>query len=119
MSVRVVLSPRQQSSVARGRFVSIEIDGRSVLVGRVDGGWRAYENVCRHRALRLDFGGVSPMSDDGRFLLCHHHGALYRPTDGVCMTGPCDDRGLVALNITEDSGGLSIAEPARPDPPGD
>ncbi|MDP9035177.1 MAG: Rieske (2Fe-2S) protein [Myxococcota bacterium] len=89
--------------------MSVDIDQRSVLVGRVAGAWRAYENLCRHRALRLDLGASSPMSDDGRFLLCHQHGALYRPADGACIAGPCDGERLTQLEIVEDDDGLWIA----------
>ncbi|MGH7298319.1 MAG: Rieske (2Fe-2S) protein [Polyangiaceae bacterium] len=86
---RVALSPAQRREIARGRFVRIGPAMDSVLVGRVEGVWTAYRNVCRHRALPLDLGASSPMSDDGRYLLCHQHGALYRVDDGKCVVGPC------------------------------
>ncbi|MDP9150329.1 MAG: Rieske (2Fe-2S) protein [Myxococcota bacterium] len=113
MKARVVLSRPQRSSVTRGRFVSIEVEARSVLVGRVGGAWHAYENVCRHRALPLDLGASSPMSDDGRFLLCHQHGALYRPADGACIAGPCEGQSLTPVDIVEENDGLWIGSADR------
>jgi len=110
---RVELTREQRALVARGRFVRIdlgEVDPvqgwrRSVLVGRVGGAWRAYDNVCRHRALPLDLGARSPMSDDGRHLLCHQHGALYRPSDGACVAGPCAGERLAAVAVVEQPDG--------------
>lgn len=116
MRRRILLGPPQRSAVARGRFVSVDVEARSVLVGRAEGAWRAYENLCRHRALRLDFEQLQPMSDDGRFLLCHHHGALYRPSDGVCVVGPCAGERLVAIDVVEDADGLWITDEQRNEP---
>jgi nitrite reductase/ring-hydroxylating ferredoxin subunit len=72
---------------------------RTILVGRVAGEWRAYANECRHRALPLDLGASSPMSDDGQYLLCHQHGALYRLSDGRCVLGPCAGEALTPVAI--------------------
>lgn len=110
---RVELTREQCAQVARGRFVRVdlgEVDHaqgwrRSVLVGRVGGAWRAYDNVCRHRALPLDLGARSPMSDDGRHLLCHQHGALYCPGDGACVAGPCAGERLAAVAVAEQPDG--------------
>jgi nitrite reductase/ring-hydroxylating ferredoxin subunit len=102
---RVVLSVEQRTEIARGRFVRVGTWTDGALVGRVGGAWRAYANVCRHRALPLDLGATSPMSDDGRYLLCHQHGALYRLEDGRCFAGPCAGESLASLRVTEEPDG--------------
>jgi nitrite reductase/ring-hydroxylating ferredoxin subunit len=102
---RVVLTTGQRDEIARGRFVRVGAGPAGALVGRVGGEWRAYANVCRHRAVPLDLGASSPMSDDGRYLLCHQHGALYRREDGRCASGPCAGESLAALRVTEDGDG--------------
>ncbi len=117
MTTRIVLTSAQREQIDRGRFVRVTIpsDGvvphepgrrfvarevaRSVLVGRVSGEWRAYENECKHRALPLDLGASSPMSDDGEYLLCHQHGALYALHDGRCILGPCAGERLTPVSI--------------------
>ena len=109
MSARFVLTDPQRELIARGRFVRLGPAFGGVIVGRVGGAWRAYRNECRHRALPLDLGGPSPMSDDGRYLLCHQHGALYRLDDGRCIAGPCAGENLAALTIREDGDALEIA----------
>jgi nitrite reductase/ring-hydroxylating ferredoxin subunit len=127
MTVRVTLTDEQLSALAHGNFVRVDLGGhpnaaspageppaepwpesnpqaptRTALVGRVAGGWRAYANVCRHRALPLDLGQRSPMSDDGRFLLCGQHGALYDPAEGICVSGPCVGLRLFAIPVREE-----------------
>jgi nitrite reductase/ring-hydroxylating ferredoxin subunit len=111
MSRRVTLTRPQLDEMARGRFVKvdvgrpIEIAGvrtRSALVGRVGGGLRAYANICRHQAVPLDFGMDTAMADDGHHLLCHQHGAMYRPEDGMCILGPCKGDKLWPLGVHED-----------------
>jgi nitrite reductase/ring-hydroxylating ferredoxin subunit len=125
MIVRFRLDEARRAAVDAGRFVRADLGrerelgafgpaadalGRSLLVGRSpdDGSWRAYANVCRHRALPLDLGAESPMSDDGRWLLCHQHGALYRLTDGVCVAGPCAGARLASVPVREEGGELVI-----------
>ena len=111
---RVVLSEAEREAIARGHFVRVGGAWEGFLVGRVGETWRAYANVCRHRALPLDLGASSPMSDDGRYLLCHQHGALYRLGDGKCVSGPCVGESLTPVTVTEDEeGGLVIGEPDR------
>jgi ribosomal protein L11 methyltransferase len=119
VKTRLVLTPGQRGSVSRGRFVHVDVGdpatplaafGDSVLVGRVGGRWRAYTNVCRHRACPLDLGADSPMSDDGRFLLCNQHGALYRLSDGECVSGPCQGERLSTRTIAEDGDHLMLGE---------
>jgi nitrite reductase/ring-hydroxylating ferredoxin subunit len=108
---RVVLSDKEREQIAHGRFVRVAGAWDGFLVGRVGGAWRAFANVCRHRALPLDLGAASPMSDDGRYLLCHQHGALYRLDDGKCFSGPCVGESLSAVAVTEDEdGALSIGQ---------
>jgi ribosomal protein L11 methyltransferase len=108
---RAVLTPAQRDEVARGRFVRVGGPLGGALVGRVDGTWRAYVNECRHRELPLDLGVRSPMSDDGRHLLCHQHGALYRLDDGMCTVGPCAGASLEPLEVREE-GDAILLEPA-------
>jgi nitrite reductase/ring-hydroxylating ferredoxin subunit len=77
----------------------------SVLVGRVAGKLLGWVNVCRHEAIPLDAcapdeeAGV--MTDDRRHLLCHAHGAIYRPGDGLCVSGPCSGASLVPVTVTD------------------
>jgi nitrite reductase/ring-hydroxylating ferredoxin subunit len=59
---------------------------------------RAYENVCQHIPIPLDAGGRRFLDEDGE-LHCATHGAIYRRTDGECVSGPCMGRRLVSLRV--------------------
>jgi nitrite reductase/ring-hydroxylating ferredoxin subunit len=127
MKTRIVLTQAQREEIDRGRFVRVDLASArlpslpsvpsvpSVLVGRVAGAWRAYANECRHRALPLDLGARSPMSDDGEYLLCHQHGALYSPIDGRCVLGPCAGEALipVAIEVVAEDADNAAPRPAR------
>lgn len=59
---------------------------------------RAYENVCQHVPIPLDAGGRRFLDAQGH-LVCATHGAIYRRSDGECVSGPCLGRRLVALRL--------------------
>jgi nitrite reductase/ring-hydroxylating ferredoxin subunit len=94
------------------------IAARSALVARKNGRLVAYANLCRHVPLSLDLGDGEVSSADGRFFLCHHHGARYRIEDGVCEYGPCEGESLVPLGIEIEEGELILVlnERAPPTP---
>jgi nitrite reductase/ring-hydroxylating ferredoxin subunit len=106
----------EELDAAPGRFLRVALDVpawmpngalvTSVLVGRVAGDVRAYANVCRHHPLPLDFGADSAMGPDGRHLVCHQHGAVYRPADGLCVDGPC--RGETLFEATVEVDGVEV-----------
>jgi nitrite reductase/ring-hydroxylating ferredoxin subunit len=83
---------------------SAVLDGETVegFVVRHEGRYFAYLNECRHLPLSLDGGSGHFLAEDRRHLLCVHHGALYRPEDGLCVRGPCVGAKLMALTVVED-----------------
>jgi len=129
MSVRrrVALSVDQLREVRAGRFVRVELgaptslpDGLraiSAFVGTAGGRVVAYANRCQHNPVPLDTVDVvrlpsgvrgAPMADDGAHLVCHSHGALYRPSDGLCVLGPCYGQRLFPLDVEDTGGDLAI-----------
>ncbi len=86
-------------------------DGRPrealVLLGG-DGEPRAYLNRCRHLPIPIDGGSKRYLTDDGQYLICGTHGALYRRDDGVCIAGPCLHLALERLPILEENGILYL-----------
>ncbi len=117
-----VLSEAERSGAKMGHFVRVELgrlvemrDGsfaETALVGWVGGDLRAFANLCRHQAIALDARaadeGEGVMAEDGVHLLCHAHGAIYRPTDGACVTGPCIGARLFAFPVEETSDGVAL-----------
>jgi nitrite reductase/ring-hydroxylating ferredoxin subunit len=62
-----------------------------------------YLNVCPHAGSPLDWQPDRFMNEDGSFIMCHTHGALFRIEDGYCIAGPCAGDGLtrIALDLDE------------------
>lgn len=127
----VVLSDIEARALVLGRFVRVELGrkvmvserlfARSAFVGRVSGKLRAYYNVCQHQPVELDLplellepgelvpgARRAPMAEDGVHLMCHSHGALYRPADGRCVLGPCYGESLIALTVEEAGGQITL-----------
>lgn len=69
------------------------------FVIRAGDGVRAYVNACPHVGLPLNLSGDHFFDTDGKLLLCQMHGALFRPDDGFCVSGPCEGEGLKRLNV--------------------
>jgi len=75
------------------------------------GSYHAYVNRCRHMATPLDFVRDEFVSDDGRFLRCYTHGALYEFSTGLCVDGPCKGESLYRLPVRVDRGEVLVGCP--------
>lgn len=76
-----------------------ERDGirREGFAVRFEGNIAAYENVCRHLPLTLDYADNRFFTEDGMHLICKTHGAVYEPLTGLCVAGPCQGATLKRL----------------------
>jgi nitrite reductase/ring-hydroxylating ferredoxin subunit len=83
------------------------------FVVRWRGELHAFVNQCRHVAMSLDWVENQFFTEEGDFLLCPTHGALYAPDTGECVSGPPCGKSLHAVPLTE-SGGEILA--LCPDP---
>ena len=75
------------------------------------GNFCAYVNRCRHMATPLDFVRDEFLSDDGRYLRCYTHGALYEFATGLCIEGPCKGESLYRLPVRIDRGEVLVGCP--------
>lgn len=75
------------------------------------GSFHAYVNRCRHMPTPLDFVRDEFISDDGRFLRCYTHGALYEFGTGLCVEGPCKGESLYRLPVRVDGGEVLVGCP--------
>ena len=127
---RVDLTLAEVRAVLSGRFVRIELgapmrlpDGLravSALVGRAGGRVVAWANRCQHNPVPLDAGDVppqeddatpAPLADDGQHFMCHSHGALFRPADGLCVLGPCYGQRLFPIEVDAHGGAIALLVP--------
>jgi nitrite reductase/ring-hydroxylating ferredoxin subunit len=76
-----------------------------LVVRGPDGVCRAFANRCPHvPRYALDFGdGEVVDARDGR-VVCANHGARFDPVSGVCTSGPCLGRSLLAWPCDESAG---------------
>jgi nitrite reductase/ring-hydroxylating ferredoxin subunit len=78
---------------------------RGLLLRSGDGTVSAFKNECRHLPMPLDDREPRILWDStGRYLECSSHGARYRPSDGLCVSGPCRGSHLRALPIVVEDG---------------
>ena len=72
---------------------------KEAFLVRFKEGLYAFENSCPHTGVTLNWQEEQFFSFDGRFLQCSLHGALFEPTDGLCVRGPCQGESLKTIDI--------------------
>jgi nitrite reductase/ring-hydroxylating ferredoxin subunit len=77
----------------------------SAFVVRYRGTVVGFLNRCAHVAMELDWLPGLFFDDEGAYLVCATHGAIYEPGTGTCAGGPCLGRGgLLRLQVIERDG---------------
>ena len=92
----------------------LECRGRGVegFVVNHDGEYHAYVNRCPHAGTTLDLWPNEFMTDDGRFLICSTHGAVFEQHTGLCIEGPCPGARLETLTVELDGASVVVTCPA-------
>lgn len=77
------------------------IDGAtgSFLVVRSTEGLAGFVNACPHRGTPLENPLGAVLDAQARLLVCSTHGARFRLSDGVCVSGPCVGERLKAIPL--------------------
>jgi nitrite reductase/ring-hydroxylating ferredoxin subunit len=68
----------------------------------------SYLNRCAHRGTELDWQHGHFFDMEGQWLICATHGALYNPTTGAYVGGPCRSAVLVMLPVAEADGHVCL-----------
>jgi len=89
-------------------YVKTGIRTLPAFVVRHDGIARAFINQCAHMSVELDWQKGEFFDTGKNYLMCATHGALYYPDTGACAYGRCDNRGLVAIDVTETGGEILL-----------
>lgn len=69
----------------------------------------AYINICPHQGRMLNYGPDKFMVRDGTVMCCHH-GATFRVSDGACVGGPCRGAALRRVRAIVQDGAVHIGE---------
>jgi nitrite reductase/ring-hydroxylating ferredoxin subunit len=80
------------------------------FVIRYEGKVYAYQNRCPHRGTELDWEPGEVLDGDGEFLICATHGALFQPTTGLCVMGPCKGASLQSISVVEADGSVTLID---------
>ncbi|TYL47202.1 Rieske (2Fe-2S) protein [Marinomonas sp. IMCC 4694] len=97
------LIPNAQN-LPEGKALNIEVEKYRFVVTKQQGKIIAYENLCPHQKKPLHGASDSVLDDDEDYLKCHHHGALFSPLDGTCITGPCQGSHLKKATVGIEQG---------------
>jgi len=82
------------------------------FVVRVPEGVRAYVNRCPHLLYPLNYLPDEFLTYDRLLIQCTMHGAQFEKDTGLCVSGPCLGRSLVALPVRVDAQGVWLADDA-------
>jgi len=61
----------------------------------------AYVNKCPHRYTELDWLPGEVFDDEGLYLVCATHGAVFEVNSGLCADGPCKGLSLDRVQVRE------------------
>ena len=64
----------------------------------------AYLNRCAHVPTEMDWRPGEFLDDERRYIICSMHGAVYEPSNGRCIAGPCAGQRLMAVGVFERDG---------------
>ena len=86
---------------------------------RHDGAPRAFVNRCPHLGVELDWQPGEFFEETGLYLVCSTHGAIFEPSTGLCVAGPCRGARLEAIGVAEQAGRIVIHDESQEAVPGD
>lgn len=74
------------------------------FVLRFEGRVVGYLNRCAHVPTEMDWQPGEFLDDTRRWIICSIHGAVYEPSNGRCVGGPCNGARLQKLAVDEMDG---------------
>lgn len=88
-----------------------------VLAVRDRSGVHVFLNRCPHLGVPLQWQDDRFLDEDGVFIRCASHGALFERDTGLCLQGPCRGDSLWQLECTIEDGAVFIDESELPAAP--
>lgn len=87
------------SNLAEDHTQEFQLNYRDAFAVKKDGQVHAYENVCPHLQISLNFMPNEFLDSEKRFITCANHGALFEIETGLCVAGPCMGEYLTKIQI--------------------
>lgn len=70
----------------------------------------AYVNRCPHLGVELDWLPGEFFEESGLYLICSTHGAIFEPSTGLCVAGPCRGSRLEPITLEEREGTIFVQD---------
>lgn len=102
MSSSCKLIGTQSRLIERGFALVFDIDQDNFIQGfavRYRGEVYCYRNQCPHTGSPLDWTAGEFFDEQGDFLICSTHGAIFDPASGRCLKGPCVNQSLIPIPL--------------------
>ncbi len=108
------LCPSDDLAEGQYREFQIEQNGQPVwlIATRHAGQPRGWLNLCPHQGRPLNFAPDRFLTDEENRLVCAHHGAVFDPDSGACVSGPCLNAELRALHVFQHEDSVFVRTPA-------
>ncbi|HLS04953.1 MAG TPA: Rieske 2Fe-2S domain-containing protein [Wenzhouxiangella sp.] len=94
--------------LAEGQYCELQVNHNNepvwLIATRHNGQPRVWLNICPHQGRQLNFAPNRFLTDKENRLVCVHHGAVFEPAEGVCISGPCRNAELRSVEIHETDG---------------
>jgi nitrite reductase/ring-hydroxylating ferredoxin subunit len=88
--------------IEEGKSRSLDSQEPAIFLVQSDGCLYAYQNRCPHLGIELNWMPDEFMESGGNLIICSTHGALFKPDDGLCISGPCQGDQLIPLPLEQD-----------------
>lgn len=106
--------------IEEGKARGFALDGgeeASHFAVKKDGEIYAYRNFCPHLGVNLEWLPDQFLDADGELIQCATHGALFLPTSGECVAGPCTGASLTPVPVEHTAEGLFVLLPLKEQQP--
>jgi len=99
-----------QARVVSGKGGSLGVE---VIVVREGTNVHGYINECAHNMVPLNLLDDFGVQTSQHRMLCDHHYAAFRFSDGLCLEGPCEGDSLTPVRLAERGGRIVVAYPSK------
>lgn len=89
----------------------LQIDNVSFIVFKWQNTYHIFTNSCPHNRKKLATQDSELMDDSGTLLVCEHHGAMFLPQSGLCVSGPCLGTYLDKATLIQSNSGYQVELP--------
>jgi nitrite reductase/ring-hydroxylating ferredoxin subunit len=105
------------AELAEGSARGFAVLQTHVIAVRDRDGVHVYLNRCPHLGVPLQWQDERFLDEDGAFIRCASHGALFERGTGYCVQGPCRGDSLWEIECRVENGAVFIDEMELPAAP--